>query len=116
MKPRQQGFVLVIVLWVLAILSVITIGLGHRSLLDRRAAWYALDHTQAMMAAQGAVQRGIIELRFKALANSNQPEESIITHHGQSWAKQVNLLESAAGEEGEEGGEGEKKGGQYFDV
>ena len=96
MKHAQEGFVLVIVLWVLAILSIVTIGLGQRSWLDRRAARYALDHTQAMMAAQGAVQRGVVELRNKAIPNSLYPEEGMLTHYGQSWARRANLLEDEA--------------------
>src|SRR5690606_17628980 len=55
-RQSERGFVLVIVLWVLAILTVISVGFGRRSVLDRRAAAFTLDKTQAMMLARGAVE------------------------------------------------------------
>ena len=67
-SPR--GFVLVTVLWVLAILSLITIGFGRRAMLDRKAATYTLDHDRAMYRARGAVERGIAELRNKAIIDA----------------------------------------------
>lgn len=89
---RGGGFVLVCVLWVLAILTVLTVGFGNRARLDRRAAAYSLDRAQAMLMARGAVQRGIVELRNKVF-NDALKEEGPITHLGQPWAKTKNLLE-----------------------
>ncbi|MBI4560130.1 MAG: general secretion pathway protein GspK [Candidatus Hydrogenedentes bacterium] len=66
MRNSSQGFALVCVLWVLAILTVITISYGHRAMLDRRAAAYSLDYLQAMQMARGAVERGIVAMRHKA--------------------------------------------------
>ena len=96
MKQNTQGFVMVCVLWVLAILTVVTVGFGRRAVLDRRAAAYALDHAQAMMMARGAVQRGIVELRNKALKDRLKAEEERgMVHLGQEWAHPKNLLKES---------------------
>jgi len=92
MKPRNQGFVLVCVLWVLAMLTVVAVGFGHRAQLDRRAAAYALDHAQAMMMARGAVQRGIQELRNMAFNAAINPDNAQGTHLGQPWAQPKDLV------------------------
>ncbi len=106
MTTRKNGFVLVCVLWVLAILTVLTVGFGHRALLDRRAAAYSLDRAQAMMMARGAVQRGAIEVRNKAIKDAievaqeqqraqrqgKKPRPVGGTHLGQPWARPKNLL------------------------
>jgi len=93
MKRRaERGFVLVCVLWVLAILTVITLGFGRRAMLDRRAAAYALDHTKAMYMARGAVARGVVELRNKAIMDALSQIEGR-TSFRQPWAQPVNLLE-----------------------
>ena len=92
LNPTTRGFVLVCVLWVLAILTVITVGFGRRSMLDRRASAYALDRTQVMMMARGAVQRGIVELRNKVFNDALKPDEGAITHLGQPWARRKNML------------------------
>ena len=93
MRPTaERGFVLVCVLWVLAILTVITLGFGRRAMLDRRAATYALDHTKAMAMARGAVERGVVELRNKAVMDALSHLEAR-TSFRQPWAKPVNMLE-----------------------
>ncbi len=90
----RRGFVLVCVLWVLAILTVVTMGYGRRAMLDRRAAAYALDHTQAMMMARAAVHRGMWELAVKqTISSATTPEGMEVTHLGQPWARPINLLE-----------------------
>ena len=66
----RSGFVLVSVLWVLAILTVITLSFGQRVLIERRLAAYALDHTKALYMARGAVTRGIVELQHREAINS----------------------------------------------
>ncbi len=91
--PREEGFVLVCVLWVLAILTVVSLGFGHRAALERRAAAFALDRAQAAMMARAAVQRGIVEIRNKGYMDMLQPETRGGTHLGQEWAKQKNMLE-----------------------
>lgn len=63
MRRQPEGFVLVCVLWVLAILTVLTLGFAHRVLLDRRAAALSVDHFQAQAMARGAVERALVELR-----------------------------------------------------
>lgn len=95
--PRQRnerGFVLVIVLWVLAILTVVSVGFGRRAVLDRRAAAFTLDKTQAMLLARGAAERGIIELRNKAVIDAYL-EEGGYTGLDQEWNRPVNLYEEA---------------------
>jgi type II secretory pathway component PulK len=92
MQTRQQGFVLVCVLWVLAILTVVSVGFGRRAMLDRQAAAYELDHTQAMFMARGAVMRGMIELDNKVVYDAIN-KQSGRTSTAQKWARKVNLLE-----------------------
>jgi len=65
-RHSERGFVLVIVLGVLALLTVLTLGFARRALLERRAAAVSLDHSIAMSMARGAVQRGIADLRNRA--------------------------------------------------
>jgi type II secretory pathway component PulK len=88
----ERGFVLVIVLWILAILTVISVGFGRRAVLDRRAAAYTLDKTQATFLARGAAERGIIELRNKATIDAYL-EQGGHTGFEQQWNKAVNLFE-----------------------
>lgn len=95
----RGGFVLVCVLWILVILTVLALGFGKRALLDAQAAAYALDHNKAMMMARGAVQRGIAELRNKAITDFYAREDGG-TGLGQAWARPGDLLEN----------------GQYFDL
>src|SRR5690554_4196961 len=91
-RQAQQGFVLVVVLWVLAMLTVVTLSFGHRTMLERRAATYTMDHVQAKMLARGAVQRGIVEIRNKAFEEFSRDEEwTPLTHYGQKWARSMNL-------------------------
>lgn len=93
----DSGFVLVCVLWVVAIMTVITLGFGRRSLLEAMAARYTLDNVKAMHMARGAVNRGIVELRNKAVYDYLQdvPDR---TSYAQQWSRPKNLL--APGEEG----------------
>lgn len=102
MKRRNPGFVLVCVLWVVVMLTLLTLGFGRRATLDRRAAAYALDHSQAMYTARAAVQRGIVEVRNKlfldALRNAEMSYEGHtdlseigVAHLGQPWAQPQDL-------------------------
>ncbi len=59
----RRGFVLVCVLWVLAVLTVIALSYGKGAALDRRAAAVTLDASAMAFAARGAVERGFVELR-----------------------------------------------------
>ena len=89
----KRGFVLVCVLWVLAILTVVTLGFGRRSMLDRRAASYSLDHTQAMMMARGAVNRGIAQLRYKLILDAVLNTNGVtLVYLGQPWAQPIDML------------------------
>ncbi len=92
MKRRSEGFVLVSVLWVVALLTVITLSYHHRARLEVQAARYSLDSSQAMLAARGAVERGLLELRNKSLldqlaAQPNMAAGGPLVFLGQSWAR-----------------------------
>lgn len=67
MRREQQGFVLVAVIWMIAILTVLAIGFGRRALLEQRAAALNIDHTRTQYLARGAVEYGIAHLRNQAL-------------------------------------------------
>ena len=96
-SQHNHGFVLVCVLWIVAIMTVITLGFGRRALLEHTAARYSLDHTKAMHMARGAVNRGIVELRNKAVYDFLCGAEGR-TSYAQQWSRPKNLLES--GEDG----------------
>ena len=93
----NHGFVLVCVLWVVAIMTVVTLGFGRRALLEHTAARYSLDHVKAMHMARGAVNRGIVELRNKAVYDFLRGAEGR-TSYAQDWSHPKNLLEP--GEDG----------------
>ncbi len=93
-RLQKGGFVLVSVLWITAMLTVITLGFGRRAALDRRAARYALDQTEAMMMARGAVDRGIVEMHNRGIMQMLLPlDQQCGTHLGESWAHSKNLFE-----------------------
>lgn len=89
---EDRGFVLICVLWVLAILTVITISMNRRALLDLRAATYSLDHAKAMMMARGAVRRGMVEIGNKPVVDWYNREDGA-TGLGQAWARPGDMLE-----------------------
>ena len=90
----NNGFALLCVLWVTAMLTVLVLGFGHRAALERRAARYAMDHEQAMMMARGAVDRGMVELHNKeALMLIIPMEHRGGTHLGETWARNNNLYD-----------------------
>lgn len=88
---HKSGFVLVTVLWVLAILAVISLGFGRRAMLERQKAWYVLDHEQALQMARGAVELAIVELRNKAVLDDYHGQSGY-TGRQQRWARPVDLL------------------------
>ena len=91
LHAETGGFVLVCVLWILAILTVVAVGFGQRSLLDARASVYSMDHAKAMMMARGAVQRGAVELRNKQVIDWYNEEDGG-TGLGQAWANPDDML------------------------
>lgn len=91
-RPAGEGFALITVIWILAILSVIVLGFGHRALLRQMAARYELDHEQALMMARGAVQRGMAELANKEIFDLAEKRNPAQTDLGQHWARPVDLL------------------------
>jgi len=92
MNRAREGFVLVSVLWVVALLTVITLSYHHRARLEVQASRYSLDSSQAMLAARGAVERGMLDLRNKSLldqlaARPGMPEGAPLVSLGQPWAR-----------------------------
>ena len=88
----KKGFILVSVLWMIALLSFVILVFGRRVMLDRRASAYSLDVSEARLLAHAAVQRGILELRNKAIIDVANPEDSGGTHLGQPWAQPKSLI------------------------
>ncbi len=87
----SQGFVLVSVLWILAIMLVLALGFARRSMMERKVAWYALDHAQALHMARGAAERGIVELGNRLIVDISEKKEGY-TGYDQRWAKPLDIL------------------------
>lgn len=95
MKTSERGFVLVCVLWVLAILIVLVVGFQRRAMMEARAARFTLDHMQAMEMARGAVARGIVEARNKGTIDGLYKQGGR-TSMKQRWAHTVDMLQENA--------------------
>ena len=94
-SSRERGFVLVTVLWILAILTVVVIGFQRRAVMDARAATFTLDHAKAMFLARGAVARGIVELRNKQVIDALY-RQSGKTGYSQRWAQTMDMFKEKA--------------------
>ena len=97
---NDGGFVLVIILWVVAMLTVMTLSIGQRAVLEVKAARYTLDHARARMMARAAVHRGMLEMQHKGIndyveAYENPDIQRGTTHLGQAWAERVEMLGAA---------------------
>lgn len=66
MRKRDEGFILVAMIWIVAILAVLTLGFARRSLIDQRAAALALDHSKAQYFARGSVNYAVADMRNTA--------------------------------------------------
>lgn len=88
---RREGFVLLCVIWVLALLTVITLAFARRAMIENRLSAYALDRSQATYMARGAAQRALVELRNKAFIDRLQDKEGR-TSFDQRWANPPDLL------------------------
>lgn len=88
---NESGFVLIVVLWAVAMVTIIALGFGRRAVLDTTAAMYSVDHAQAMMLARGAAERGIVEVRNKVMLDMLEKEPPAGTHLGQPWARPGDL-------------------------
>ncbi len=67
MRREKDGFVLVAIIWIIAILTVLTLGLANRALVDQRAAALSLDKSKAQYRARGAVQYAVADIQNKAM-------------------------------------------------
>lgn len=90
-SAREAGFVLVTVLWILAILTVIALGFSRRAMLERRMAWYALDRQQAQHMARAAAERGLFEMRHARTVMQFDGQSGYIGLD-QRWARDIDLL------------------------
>ena len=90
-----EGFVLVTVLWILAILTVVSLGFANRASLERKVAWYALDQAQAQNMARGAVELALVELGNKGAVDLYFDQRGY-TGLDQRWAKPFDLFRSGA--------------------
>ena len=93
-QKKRNGFVLVSVLWILAILTVVSLGFARRAMLERQMAWYSLDREQAQHMARGAVERALFELANKALLDEYNNQTGY-TGLDQRWAFQVDLFDES---------------------
>lgn len=94
-RTNSPGFVLVSVMWILAILSVIALSFATRAMRDRQMAWYEVDREQALLMARGAVERAVEELRNRDELNAYHGQEGY-TGLDQRWARQLNLFREAS--------------------
>jgi Tfp pilus assembly protein PilX len=88
----RRGFVLVSVLWILAILTVVSLGFANRASLERKVAWYALDQAQAQNMARGAVELALVELGNKGVVDSYFAQAGY-TGLDQRWAVLTDLFQ-----------------------
>jgi hypothetical protein len=94
LRRSDEGFVLVVVLWVLAIMSVVTLSFWHQARLESRAAALTVDRVQAEYMARGAVYRGIAELVNKN-SYDRVSDRPIHTSYNQRWRSHEPMLEEA---------------------
>lgn len=69
-RPRQEGYVLLCAVWVVALLTVVALGYGRRAWLDYRAAALHVDRLQAASLARGALELGIADLKNQQAAQA----------------------------------------------
>lgn len=93
---RPRGFVLIVVLWAVAIVTIIALGFGRRAVLDTTAATYSVDYAQALMEARGAAERGIVEVQNSMIMNQIQAAGRLYTYLGQPWARPGDLYKDDA--------------------
>ncbi len=92
-QARQEGFVLICVLWILAILTVVSLGFHKRTMLDLRAARYAMDYSKAKLRARGAVELGRAQLKNRTWINGRTANPTGNPHNlGEYWANPKNML------------------------
>lgn len=88
---RNAGFALIVVMWVVAILTVLTLALGKRAVLERRLAAYSIDGAQALYMARGAAVRGVAEVRNKLIVDAMSGKMGR-TSNDQRWNQSVDLF------------------------
>ncbi len=59
---QRKGTILIIALWIMAILSLLALGLGHRMGLELRLAGYQRDRLKLLYIARAGINRTILEL------------------------------------------------------
>jgi len=61
-KMSERGTILIVTLWILAILTLLSLGLGHRMGLELKLAGYHRDSLKALYLAKAGIRRAILEL------------------------------------------------------
>ncbi len=61
-RSSEQGTILIVSLWILAILTVLSVGLGHRMGLELKVTGYQRDRLRALHFAKAGIRRAILEL------------------------------------------------------
>jgi DNA uptake protein ComE-like DNA-binding protein len=89
---REEGFILVAVLWMLAIMIILAFGVSRHALVERRMSWYSLDKEQATQMARGGVERALVELRNKSVLDEISKKSGMTTPN-QRWAEAIDLLD-----------------------
>ncbi len=78
MKPHKQGSVLIICLWIMLLLSLFAVGLGHRAAINLKLTRYQRDSLKARYLALAGVQKAIAVLKATpgGPAKANQLNET----------------------------------------
>ena len=85
MHRRQRGVILIIVMWLLAALSLLTLGLAYRLRLEARIMRYRNDRREMLELARAAV----------TLARARiERSEGPLTYYGQPWAAPIVISEA----------------------
>ena len=92
---RNDGFALITVLGVLAVLTTIVLSFGHRAVLERRAAAISVDRTQVLYLARGAAMRASVELRNKNVVDMLR-DQGERTAFDQRWYEPTDLFAGEA--------------------
>lgn len=82
---RNNGTILIITLWILAILTALSVGVAGRMGLELKLAGYYRDNIRALYAAKAAAQRVIAEKE----KNDDDPYSDFL---GESWADDAELF------------------------
>ncbi len=61
-QMKEQGIILIVILWILVILTTIALGFGHSMMVEYRISSYEIDKLKTMEIAKAGIERAIAEL------------------------------------------------------